>query len=105
MPDQLPSKTKKERAAALRAMIAKKKRNFLESLLMLPVMHVVFEDGKQEDMAGNECSSFARGVNEYYVDCRSGFRAREHYSGVLTPVRPLGLQDEVLLVEPLRVGE
>jgi len=56
-PDQIPASVKKERAAALRELIQKKKTLFLNKLVKLPQVHLVLENENQ-------------GMTEYYVQAR-----------------------------------
>ena len=123
MDGQLPPALKKERAAALRAMVREKKRDFLQSLLNQPLMRVVFEDrgetpgndaagdGPGDDAtkdAANEAAApvFWRGVNEFYADCRldaAGTRGALNdppLPRVLTPVRPVRVEADALVVGP-----
>lgn len=125
MPGQLPASVKKERAAVLRAMVREKKTAFLRSLLDVPLMHVVFEDrgethegteapnetGKTDQSVAEKAngkakraehprSGVARGVNDWYADCRLDVPSdlAAPLSRVLTPVRPLSVEGELLLV-------
>ena len=94
MPDQVEAEVKKARAAGLRGMVMAKKSRFLQSLLTLPVMRVVFEDREQ----GKNGSSL-RGVNEYYADCRISIHAgTQPPLRQLVPVRALGVANGELTV-------
>lgn len=101
MRDQVPHAIKKERAAVLRNLVREKKKGFLESLLHMPFVHVIFEDrssGQEEAL---------QGVNEFYADCRltdaqesSGF-----VTGTPVPVRPVKVVNgETLLVRGIPGG-
>ena len=124
MDGQLPPALKKERAAALRAMVREKKRAFLQSLLNQPLMRVVFEDrgeppgddaaeaGPEDAAAGKGPAreavppAFWRGVNEFYADCRLDAANAANASidpplpRVLTPVRPVRVEADALVVGP-----
>lgn len=129
MDGQLPPALKKERAAALRAMVRDKKQAFLHSLLGQPLMRVVFEDrgeppgddaagnGSGDDAAGEKgakpeatAPAFWRGVNEFYADCRLDAANTEGVSNapplprVLTPVRPVRVEADALVVGPAKSG-
>ena len=82
---------RKARAARLRELINGKKRAFLNGLLDLPHLDVLVQDDT------------GRGVSEYYAACRLtampvGIEARS-----LVRARPVGLEKNVILVEPLEV--
>ena len=108
MPGQVPQAVKKDRAARLRETARQGKEAFLRQLAVLPELTVVFEDRDGET---------ARGVCEYYADCRLGsvpaglFDAPGHEPGQnlardtvrelargLTGVRPVGTDGETLCV-------
>jgi tRNA A37 methylthiotransferase MiaB len=89
MKDQLPVAEKKARAAAVRAVAAEKKDAFLQSLLRRDSLHVVLQS-----------LSPARGVSEFYTDCRfdsvpDGATLRE-----IRSARPLEVRKGVLIVSP-----
>ncbi len=88
MPDQVPAGVKKERAAALRGLVAAKKQFFLRSLLELPAMMMVLEDSEKQ-----------RGVNEFYAECRL-LDGASVAPKALAAVRPVRLEKDVLLVRP-----
>ena len=125
MDGQLPPALKKERAAALRAMVREKKRAFLQSLLNRPLMRVVFEDRSEpadNGAAGSDpgdtaadgkgaareaaAPAFWRGVNEFYADCRldaanaADASINRPLPRILTPVRPVRVEADVLVVGP-----
>lgn len=129
MDGQLPPALKKERAAALRAMVRDKKRAFLQSLLSQPLMRVAFEDrgeppgddaaesGPEKDAAagkgparGVALPAFWRGVNEFYADCRldaadiADASIEPPLPRVLTPVRPVRVEADILVVGPMESG-
>lgn len=90
MPDQVPHEVKKERAAKLRATAGRGKRDFLLRLAALPELGVVFENRDEKEPG-------ARGVCEYYAECRLSTPLPEAPRG-LTKVRPRGTDGETLLV-------
>jgi MiaB/RimO family radical SAM methylthiotransferase len=102
LPGQLAREVKKERSARLRALVALKKQAFLRDQLGLERVWVVPEGGKP-----------GRGVNEFYSDCRfipaspapipPAARAGQE-DRRLVPARPLGLEQDCLLVEKLSSG-
>jgi MiaB/RimO family radical SAM methylthiotransferase len=55
-PGSVPPHLRRERARALREIVARKRSLFLQKLLQVPYMHVALEDG-------------ATGTNEFYLDC------------------------------------
>lgn len=93
MPAQVPHEVKKERAAKLRATACRGKQDFLLRLTTLPELSVALENRDGEGRG-------ARGVCEYYVDCRLSASLREGSRG-LTRVRPQGTDGEMLLVAEL----
>ena len=123
MSDQIAQDMKKQRAALLRQAVQEKKQAFLQELLRLPLLHVVFEDRpdrQDHEELGKMLASpiqtatpetlgsrhraapgrgALRGVCEFYADCLlerdpAGITPRE-----ITPVRPLRLSRGVLVVE------
>ena len=95
LPGQIQPEVKKQRAAALRALVQEKKRTFLSSLLNISTQHVVFED-RPSGTAFPLCSG--RGVNEFYAECcLSG--PGSFSPAKLTAVRPLSTDGSVILVE------
>ncbi len=86
---QLPQPVKKERAARLRAVAAAKKQAFLSSQLALPHIALVLE-------------SKNKGVNEYYSECRLLRSAALAPSRSLLRARPLGIEQDSLLVEVIK---
>jgi tRNA A37 methylthiotransferase MiaB len=89
MAGQVEAGVKKTRAARLRSFARERKEAFLRSLLDVPVLHVVFEEGSGNPPAG---------MCEYYAECflrdEDAARVRPR---VLTPVRPLALRGGRLL--------
>lgn len=59
MPGQIPHAVKKERAAAVRKIIAKTRAEFMQQQAKLPVCHVILDRHGKKGHA----------VNEYYCDC------------------------------------
>lgn len=85
-PGSVPAHVRRERAKALRQVVAGKRAAFLRGLLALPHMDVVPEDG-------------GTGMNEFYVECLlegdAPFTARE-----LLRVAPVGVAAAGLVVRP-----
>lgn len=93
LPGHLPREAAEERAAAVRAVAAAKKENFLHFLAARPdsILEMVLES-----------RDTGLGVSEYYASCRltgaeipAGLKA-----GLLLPVRPIRVEDGLLLVTP-----
>ncbi|MBF0481550.1 MAG: MiaB/RimO family radical SAM methylthiotransferase [Desulfovibrionaceae bacterium] len=59
LPDQVPAPLAKQRASALRALAARKKKAFAKAVSALPTLTVVAEQGDSP-----------RGLCEYYLDCQ-----------------------------------
>lgn len=78
LPGQVSSGVKKERAALLRHMVVAKKERFLQSLLSLEQMHVVFEARE-----GGKKTGIVQGINEFYADCR--LEATKNAAALLQP--------------------
>ena len=91
MPGQIARAEKERRAQLIRNAVCAKRKQFLERLLDDCEMRVVFEKAE----AGGD----ARGVNQYYAQCRC--RSGNVVSGRLARVRPVGLADGFIEVEPL----
>ncbi|MDR3175937.1 MAG: radical SAM protein [Desulfovibrio sp.] len=89
MPGQVGAGARKERAAKLRALAGEKKRAFLGGLLAAGTLRVVFEENR-----GGDCL----GVCEYYADCALADARDRPKPRALTPVSPLGVDGEKLLV-------
>ena len=91
---QLPLRLRQERAAATRAVVERRRQDFLKAQLRVPRMLVA------PDHVG-EGSALSKGVNEYYVPCF--FRASTPGDGRrgLVPAQPVGVDARGLLVEPL----
>ncbi|MDR1489962.1 MAG: radical SAM protein [Desulfovibrio sp.] len=89
MPGQVGAGARKERAAKLRALAGEKKTAFLHGLLEEETLRVVFENNR-----GGGCL----GVCEYYADCVLADARGRPEPRVLTPVSPLGVEGEKLLV-------
>jgi MiaB/RimO family radical SAM methylthiotransferase len=108
MPGHVPPKEKKERAAILRDMVKTKQRRFLQTLLLLPELTVIFENRPGSGNRGG-----ARGVSEFYVDClldtKDGEQTRQETGKAppaasarkyaLTAARPVGIARDAVLVE------
>lgn len=97
MPGQIGADVKKRRAAVLRETVNSKKLAFLDTVAQLPIVRAVFESTPAPG---------ARGVSEYYTECRfqgdaGNQGARSQIPGALTAVRPVGVGKGMLLVEPL----
>ncbi|MDR2605157.1 MAG: MiaB/RimO family radical SAM methylthiotransferase [Desulfovibrio sp.] len=92
MPGQVGAGVKKARAARLRAFARERKEAFLRSLLDVPLLYAVFEEGSGDPRTG---------MCEYYAECllpdEGAARVRPR---VLTPVRPLALRGGRLLTAP-----
>lgn len=91
LPNPVDVPVRKERAARLRELVNAKKRAFLERLVKLDSLNVLVQDTK------------GRGVSEYYAACRfvhlpDGADARS-----LVRARPVRLEKNVVIVEPLEV--
>ncbi|MDR0826526.1 MAG: radical SAM protein [Desulfovibrio sp.] len=89
MGGQVKAGVKKERAAILRALATEKKAAFLQKLLELPVLRVVFEEAKGQRRSG---------VCEYYADCIFDNAGVRPAARVLTLARPLALEGDKLIV-------
>ena len=135
MAGQVPQEIKKERAAALRQAVQGKKQEFLQELLRLPVLHVVFEDQKEgtpevdarpekpapdfdqgEDAAGHKAAlgsrhraaqarDALRGVCEFYSDCLLEGDVTKVTPREITQARPVGLARGLLVVRPYTAAE
>ncbi len=87
--DQVPVPERRLRAERLRKAAERKRRDFFQAMLDLPVLHVAPE-------GDDRCC----GVNEYYVPCRwEADPANRSFRGLL-PVRPLAADPEGVLVAP-----
>ena len=95
MAGQVPSATKKERAARLRTIMAGKKDDFLRRCLDLPRVAVALES-----------VSPGKGVNEFYADCVFAGPAGPAPGDVqaLVAARPEGIRDGRLVVGALAGG-
>ena len=89
MSGQVAVPIRKERAARLRRLVNNKKKLFLQSLLDLPHLDVLVQD------------SLGRGVSEYYAACRFSRQPSGARSRSLVRARPVGLEKNVVLVEPM----
>lgn len=92
LPGQLDKQTKQEHARKVRAKVEEKKKKFLHAMLEQKNMQLSLDLGTDQ------------GWNEYYVACRLADvpEASEIlHSHELISVRPLGLEDDVLLAEPV----
>ncbi|MGE4298132.1 MAG: MiaB/RimO family radical SAM methylthiotransferase [Desulfovibrionaceae bacterium] len=85
MPGQVADAAKKARAAALRAVAARRKGAFIQRVAALPLVHVAVEGG-----------SPARGMSEYYVECR--FESEEAAPHTIVASRPVAVEGGVLVV-------
>lgn len=92
LPGQLDKQTKQEHARKVRVTVEEKKKKFLHAMLEEKNMQLSLDLGT------------GQGWNEYYVACKlvnvpetSGMV----YSHELISVRPLGVEDDVLLAEPV----
>ncbi|MDR2123864.1 MAG: MiaB/RimO family radical SAM methylthiotransferase [Desulfovibrio sp.] len=92
MAGQVGAGVKKARAARLRAFARERKEAFLRSLLDVPVLRAVFEEGSGNPRAG---------MCEYYAECLIGDEdAARVRPRALSPVRPRALRGDRLLTEP-----
>lgn len=89
-PGGLDEAVKKERSAALRSVLASKRRFFIESLLALPGLEVVLEQ-----------SNPPRGVNEYFTACYFETEPSTDLQGKRVRVRPARSTKLGLMVEQL----
>jgi len=80
---------RKARAARLRELVNGKKQKFLESLLELPQLGVLLQDAK------------GRGVSEYYAACKFSTLPIGAEPRSLVQARPVRLEKNMILVEPL----
>jgi MiaB/RimO family radical SAM methylthiotransferase len=87
LPGQISQEIKKERAARLRALISRKKQDFLQSQLKLERVFVVPEEGKK-----------GRGVNEFYSDCRFMGKNIPHGKNIV-PAKPVAVEKDTLLIQ------
>jgi MiaB/RimO family radical SAM methylthiotransferase len=90
MAGEVGAGVKKARAARLRAFARERKEAFLRSLLDVPLLYAVFEGRNGNPLAG---------MCEYYAECL--LRAEDAAfvrPRALSPVRPLGLRGDKLLV-------
>nr|WP_321256131.1 MiaB/RimO family radical SAM methylthiotransferase [uncultured Pseudodesulfovibrio sp.] len=92
MVDSVDVPIRKARAARLRELVNEKKKSFLNSLLDQPHLDVLVQDDK------------GRGVSEYYAACcfvtlPAGTKPRS-----LVRARPVRLEKNVILVEPLEIA-
>jgi threonylcarbamoyladenosine tRNA methylthiotransferase MtaB len=90
-PDQIRSGVRRERASRLREAVSSKRSAFLDRLTTERLVHLVMEDSR-------------RGRCEYYVECRVQGPALPK-RGQLISARPLGSDNEHLLVRPVHEGE
>jgi tRNA A37 methylthiotransferase MiaB len=104
--DQVPHKEKLERAARLRALADRKRRDFLQSQLALPRM-LLAPDARADGTHADRNGGLPHGVNEYYAACRlrpapgaPPTQNGQQGNGLL-PVRPVAALDKELLVEAL----
>lgn len=81
---------KKERAARLRALVARKRQSFLKRQAMLPEVAVVMEDDGPW-----------RGRNEFYVECRLTRAPSTPARRALVRCRPVAVRQGCVEVEPL----
>ncbi len=94
MPGQIPREVKAARAKALRDAAREKTSRFLDALADAPALTVALESVGP-----------AKGTCQYYVDCVFGSEPAGTV-GRLVAARPVGRQDDRLLVEPaLEAGE
>ncbi|MFV0423457.1 tRNA (N(6)-L-threonylcarbamoyladenosine(37)-C(2))-methylthiotransferase MtaB [Oleidesulfovibrio sp.] len=89
MKDQLSVAVKKARAAAIRAVAAEKKEAFLQSLLTHDTVHVVLQS-----------SSPAKGVSEFYTDCRFDSQPENATLREIVGARPVSVRKGTLIVTP-----
>ena len=95
MPGHIVPEEKKLRAAELRAIVANKKKNFVQRMLALETVYVAPE-GEEADTV---LTAELRGTNEFYVDCvfDSGANAAPRKRG-LVPARPVRVENGRLVV-------
>ena len=108
MPEQIAPEEKKRRAAELRALVAEKRRSFLQTLLGVASVHVAPEHVADPALQNRktktpELGTRCTGVNEYYVDCL--IDGPPPQSRDLVEARPLRLEKDLLLVQPLTSGK
>jgi len=91
LPYSVDVPVRKERAGRLRALVNEKKQAFLEHLLHLDNIDVLVQDDK------------GRGVSEYYAACRFTHLPEGAALRSLVRARPVRLEKNVIIVEPLEV--
>jgi len=89
LPDPVEVSVRKARAARLRALVNEKKQAFLEELLKRPYLDVLLQDDK------------GKGVSEYYAACRFTTMPDSVQPRSLVRARPVKLEKNVILVEPI----
>jgi len=89
MPGQLSRSEKAARAALLREVVAAQQQEFLRTLLALPVLRL-HRDGMRA----------LKGIDEHYAPCRLRDQHEQHGHDLL-PVRPVGMEGNEVLVEPV----
>jgi tRNA A37 methylthiotransferase MiaB len=90
LPSQVGPEEKKERAAVLRRLAGRKKAAFLGRISGIDELHMVLED-----------PATGRGTCEYGADCRLAAVPAGAVVRLLLRVRPIGLTQSGLSVEPL----
>jgi len=91
LPNPVDVPVRKERAARLRKLVNEKKQTFLEGLVHLDSLNVLVQDAK------------GRGVSEYYAACRFTHLPEGADARSLVRARPVRLEKNTLIVEPLEV--
>jgi tRNA A37 methylthiotransferase MiaB len=89
MPGQVAVPVRKERAARLRALVARRKRAFRDRLLGLPRLDVLVQDEQ-----GN-------GVSEFYAGCRLTRLPEGIGPRALVRARPTGIERGIVMAEPM----
>lgn len=89
---------KQDRARRVREAVARQKEQFRRAQLALPTMLLATD---LSDGRGDRNEMGIRGVNEYYVPCRLMTPRPDLRLSGLVPVRPVGLDADSLLVEPV----
>lgn len=95
---QIPPQEKQERARRVREAVGRQQEVFRRAQLALPAMLLAADVA---DGQGTRKTTGIRGVNEFYVPCRLVTPAADLSLSGLVPVRPTGLDDAGLLVEPV----
>lgn len=88
---------KQERARRVREAVARQQEAFRRAQLALPAMLLAADVAEEQ---GTRKAAGIRGVNEFYVPCRLAAPVPALPLSGLVPVRPTGLDDAGLLVEP-----